>query len=232
MPSRQELSLPEEIMLLALHDEKGTTGIESMYEYAIGGAVLAELLMRERLRLDNTKKKHVRLASAKPVGDPLLNECLMKVQKAKRPATPDTWVSKFAGTKRLKHRLALRLCDRGILRADEDKILLIFSRKIYPEIDPKPERELVERLREAIFTEKNDLDSRTVVLVSLAHSASLLTMAFDKKDLKGRKTRIEQIIEGDALGEATQEAIEAVQAAIFVACILPAITTTVITTTT
>ena len=28
MPSRQELSLPEEIMLLALHDEKGTTGIE------------------------------------------------------------------------------------------------------------------------------------------------------------------------------------------------------------
>jgi len=71
-----------------------------------------------------------------------------------------------------------------------------------------------------------------VVLVSLAHSAGLLPMAFEKKDLKARKARIERILAGDALAAATQEAIEAVQAAIFVAVILPAITTTVITTTT
>jgi len=83
----------------------------------------------------------------------------------------------------------------------------------------------VERLRQAIFSDGNDLAPRTVALISLAHRAGLLTNAFNKKDLKGRKRRIEGIINGEATGQATKEAIEAVQAAVFVACILPVITT-------
>ena len=48
---------------------------------------------------------------------------------------------------------------------------------------------------------------------------------FDKKELKARKDRIERVVEGNAMAEATKEAIEAVQAAIMVAVILPTITT-------
>jgi len=223
------LSLPEEIMLLALHDEEGTIEMGSMYAYAIGGAVLAELLMRDRVHLDSSKKRSVHLVNAKPLGDPLLDDCLTKIQESRKQAAAQTWVANFANLKDLKHRLAMRLCDRGILRADEDKILLLFSRRIYPEVDPKPEKEMAERLRQAIFTEDDHLDTRTVVLVSLAHSAGLLKMVFDKKDLKGRTERIERIINGDATGQATKQAIEAVQAAIFVTCIMPAITTASVT---
>ena len=149
MTRKDSLSLPEEIMLLALHDDKGTTGIESMYQYAIGGAVLTELVMRGRVRLDTSKKKWVHLVNAKPTGDPLLDECLTKLSDAKKPARAQTWVSRFAGVKNLKHRLAEGLCDRGILRADRDKVMLLLSRRIYPEIDPAPERALVVNAREA-----------------------------------------------------------------------------------
>lgn len=225
MTREATLSLPEEIMLLALHDEKGTTGLESMYQYAIGGAALAELLMRERIRIDTSRKKQVGVINAKPLGDPLLDECLTKLVEARKPAAAQTWVARFAGVKNLKHLLAERLCDRGILRADKDKVMLLFSRRTYPEIDPEPEQALVERLRQAIFTENNHLDPRTVVLVALANSASLLNNVFDKKDLKARKDRIARVVEGDAMAEATKEAIEAVQAAIMVAVILPTITT-------
>lgn len=224
MTQDDSLSLPEEVMLLALHDEKGTTGMESMYQYAIGGAALAELLMRKRIRLDTSKKKQVHLVSAKPIGDPFLDACLSKLSNAKKPAAAQTWVSRFAGVKNLKHLLAEGLCDRGILRANKDKVMLIFSRRIYPEIDPQPEKALVERLRQAIFTENNHLDPRTVVLVALADSAGLLKNVFDKKDLKARKERIARIVEGDAMAEATKEAIEAIQAAIMVAVIVPTIT--------
>lgn len=225
MTREATLSLPEEIMLLALHDEKGTTGLESMYQYAIGGAALAELLMRERIRVDTSRKKQVHVINAKPLGDPLLDECLTKLVEARKPAAAQTWVARFAGVKNLKHLLAERLCDRGILRADKDKVMLLFSRRTYPEIDPEPEQALVERLRHAIFTEDNHLDPRTVVLVALANSASLLNNVFDKKDLKARKDRIARVVEGDAMAEATKEAIEAVQAAVMVAVILPTITT-------
>ena len=228
MTARQsKLALHEEIILLALRDEEGTTETGSMYAYATGGALLAELLLRDRIAVDGSrKKKLVNIVNAKPISDPLVDECLTKIREAKKRAPVETWVSRFAGLKELKHRIAERLCEQGILRADRDKVLLIFARRIYPEIDPTPEKELIGRLREAIFTDTNHLDPRTLVLVSLASSADLLKSVFDKKDLKGRRQRIEKIINGEVMGEATQQAIAAVQAALFVTCILPTILTT------
>lgn len=228
-PRQGRLALHEEIMLLALRDEEGTTEAGTMYTYAIGGTLLAELLLHERVAVDgSTNKKLVNIVNAKPLDHPLLDDCLTRIRVAKKRASVRTWVSRLAGTKDLKHRIAQQLCEQGILRAASDKVLLIFSRRTYPEIDPVPEKELIGRLREAIFTDTDHLDPRTVILVSLASSTGLLKTAFDKKDLKVRKQRIERIVNGEVIGEATQQAIAAVQAALFVTCFVP----TMITTTT
>lgn len=221
------LGLHEEILLLALRDEAGTIEMGSLYQYAIGGAALAELLLRERIGIEGSgKKRLVRLRNAKPIGEALLDECLERIRDAKRPAAPDRWVARFAGLKQLRDRVARGLCRRGVLRADEEKLLLIFSRETYPEVDPEPERRLVERLRDAIFGDARDLDPRTVVLVSLAKSADLLKAVFDKRELKGRQARMEQIIQNEATGRATKKAIEAVQAALMVATVVPVVVTT------
>jgi Golgi phosphoprotein 3 len=226
MTIQSTLFLHEEVMLLALRDEEGTIASGTMYQYAIGAAILSELLLNQRIALDESKKKKlVNLISSTPLGNPLIDQCLEKIGNAKRRASLQTWVSRFAGVKNLKHRVAQQLCDRGILRASEDKILLLFTRKIYPEINPEPERRLIERLRQAIFTDSRDIDPRTVVLVSLADSTGLLKEAFDKKKLKSRKARIKEISNGEITGKAAKEAIEAIQAAVMVACIMPAVMT-------
>jgi Golgi phosphoprotein 3 len=224
MRKGNSLYLHEEIMLLALRDKEGTIFSGTMYNFAIGGAVLAELLMEKRIDIEALKKrKYARVLSPAPLGDPLIDECLAKLAGAKRRAQLQTWVSKFANTKNLKHRVAERLAQRWILRVDEDKVLGIFTRKNYPEVDPRPERELIERLRRAIFSDGGEIDPRTVVLLSLASSADLLKLVFDKKQLKSRKTRIEQVVNGELTGKATKEAIQAMQAAVMVACVVPAI---------
>ena len=227
MGRNDSLYLHEEILLLSLRDDKGTIAAGSMYQYAIGGAVLAELLLGGRLRIETVKKKPmVTLADSTPIGDPIVDECLEKVRTSKRRAVAQTWVSRFAGLKSLKHRVAEGLCDRGILREEDAKILLVFTRKTYPELNPAPERELVERLRQAIFTDTDDIEPRTVVVASLANSAGVLTAVFDKKELKGRKDRIEKIVNGEIAGKATQEAIQAMQTAVMIATIVPTIITT------
>ena len=126
------------------------------------------------------------------------------------------WVSRFAHVKKLKHKLAKQLCKRGILRSDEDKVLLVFSRKIYPEINPEPERQIMGRLRDAIFTDTDQVEPRTTVLLSLAKSTGVLKANFDKKKLKTRKDRIDRIINGEVTGKATKEAIDAMNAAVMV----------------
>ncbi|MBN2594207.1 MAG: GPP34 family phosphoprotein [Sedimentisphaerales bacterium] len=222
------LFLHEEILLLALRDVEGTIASGgTLYQYAIGAALLAELLLSKRIEVEQSgRKKLVNPVSPTPLGEPLIDECLEKVVNAKRRAVLQTWVSRFASIKNLKHRVARQLCRRGILRADEDKVLLIFTRKIYPEVDPGPERELIRRLEHAIFTETRDIDPRTVVLLSLADSTGLLKVVFDKKLLKTRKVRIKQIVNGEITGKAATEAIQAMQTAVMVACIMPAMMTT------
>ena len=47
MSDRENLHLHEQLMLLALRDEKGTLESKaSMYSFALGGALLAELSLR------------------------------------------------------------------------------------------------------------------------------------------------------------------------------------------
>jgi hypothetical protein len=213
----KRLCLHEEITLLALRNQSRTLASGTDYQYAIGGAILAELLLEGRVTIETKgKKKFLRLASSKPIGDPIIDECLQKVVDAKRRAQLRMWVSRFARVKKLRQKVARQLCKRGILRSEEEKVLLVFTRKIYPEINPEPERDIMDRLREAIFTDTDQVEPHTAVLLSLAKSTGVLKANFDKKKLKSRKDRIERIINGEVTGKATKEAIDAMKAATMV----------------
>ena len=228
MGTQDTLFLHEEITLLALQEEKGTFALEAKYLYAIGAAILAELLLSNLISVEEMKKKLVNPISTTPIGAPVIDECLEKITSAKRRASLRDWVLRFARMTDFKHRVASQLCSRGILQATEDKVLFIFKRKLYSQINPQPRKNLVERLRLAIFTDTGDVEPRTVILVSLMNSAGLLEMVFNKKDLKDRETRIEQIINGEATGPAAKEAIAAMQTAVMATVIMP-ITVTQIT---
>lgn len=225
MTSPDDLFLHEQVMLLVLRDEEGTVEFGADYRHALGGAMLAELLLVERLAVEaEGDKKLARVVSDEPTGDALLDECLGMVAESK-PRTLEDWVGRFSNTKDLKHRVARRLCQRGILRADEASVLLIFTRKVYPEIDPAPEQAIIERMRSAIFDEDTEVDPMTAILISVARGARLLRFVFEDTGLKARRERIEQIVNGELTGQATKQALEAMHAAVMVAIMIPAITT-------
>lgn len=223
MNKPQNLFLYEELLLLALKDEEGTFE-GGFLEHVIAASILAELLLENRIEISSSDKDKVVVVSSKPLGDPIIDECLETMCQEKKPASLKTWIYRFAGLKELRHRIARQLCERGILRADEDKILWIFTRKIYPEVNHMPENQIIERLRNAIFGNQNDVDPRTVVLISLARNAHVLNRPFGKKEIAERKERIDQIVKGDVTGNAANEVIAACQAAMMVATIIPAVT--------
>ena len=220
MSDRTELHLHEQLMLLALRDEKGTLESKAtMYGYALGGAMLAELSLRGKIRIGDDKKAFVDLIDRSPLGEPVLDECLDKVANAKRRARATTWVQRFAQVKRLRHRVAQGLCRQGILRDDEDKILLFFTRRLYPTIDPVPERRLVDRLRDVIFGDSTPADDDTVIVVALANATGLLPIHFDRKDLRRRKRHLKRLTEGNMAGAAAQQAVLAAQQAAIAAVV-------------
>jgi hypothetical protein len=227
MNSLNSLHLYEAILLLALRDKTGTFFSSTHYQFAIAGAILAELMLLKNVAMDG---KYLHFSNRRMTGDLLLDECIDKIKTAKRHARIETWISRFANIKKLKHRVAEQLCQKGILQADEDKVLLIFTRKIYPELNPEPEHRIVNELYQAIFSDSEDIDPKTIILLSLAKQANLLTSTFNKKDLKTREGRMERIINGEITGQATKEAIQAMQAVVMVTCVLPAIMTSAVVT--
>ena len=213
MSDPTDLHLHEQLMLLALRDDKGSLESKaSMYSFALGGAILAELSIAGRIRVAPGKKPLVDLVDKSPLGEPVLDECLEKVATAKRRAKAVTWVQRFANIKHLRHRVAQGLCRKGILRDSEDKVLLFFTRKLYPTIDPRPERRLVDRLRKAVFND-SPADPQTAIVAALANAAGLLAVHFDRKDLRRRKRHLKSITESTPAGTAAQQAVRAAEQA-------------------
>ena len=227
MIDRPELWLQEEVLLLALKEDKGTPH-SSMYSIAMGGAMLAELLLNERLVLEEKPRKKplkpgkkpaylVAVDNPKQLADPVLDECLHRVVTSKKPRSPQDWVTRFGQLKDLKRRVAVGLCRKGILREREDRILVLFRRTAYPTLDGAPERRVVDRLQDAVAGDSMDLDARTAVLAALANGTGILKHVLGKDLVKQRKDRIQEIGEGDIVGEATKAAVQAAQAAVVAA---------------
>ena len=227
MNDRPELWLQEEVLLLALKDDKGTPH-SSMYSIAMGGAMLAELLLSERLVLDEKPRKKplkpgkkpaylVAVDNPKQLADPVLDECLHRVVTSKKARSPQDWVTRFGQLKDSKRRVAVGLCRKGILREREDRILVLFRRTAYPTLDGAPERRVVDRRQDAVAGDSMELDARTAVLVALANGTGILKHVLGKDLVKQRKDRIKEIGEGDIVGEATRAAVQAAQAAVIAA---------------
>lgn len=226
--------LHEEILLLALKDDSGKIDWQAgMYRFVMAGALIAELLMDGRIAItgdEGGKKKRLHVVEAGHHADPVLDDALQTLAGSDRDRDLQYWVRKLAHLKDLRDKTAGQLCRRGILAEETGRILFVFPTTRYPERDPEPERQLIARLEAAIFGEE-EVDVRTAVLVSLTHKAGLLGIPFAGKALRRRKRRIEDIVSGEAVGQATGDAIQSVQAAMTMVAIMPAITAASCTTT-
>jgi hypothetical protein len=211
------LRLHHELLLLALHDDKGTIAFAQMLDIGLAGGMLGELLLDGRVELRPEGRKGrplVTVVSRATFGDPVLDEGLRRLAEAKRRGSPQATVGSLSRIKGLRARTATALCRKGILRENEDRVLLLFKRRVYPTVDAAPERALVERVRRAVDEPGSEVDPRTALLVQLARSTGALGAIYSRKELKERKARLESLKpEAGPGAEATQAAIEAAQAA-------------------
>lgn len=218
MSMATNLFLHEEALLLALNDKTGRTVSGSWCQQALAGGVLAELIQGGRVRLVAKGKKHLVVpADRAPVGDPVIDEAARRIHESSKQRTLTDWVAKIADTRRLKHRVAEGLCQRGVLRTVNDKVLFLFPRRSYPEVDPEPEREVVERLRTAVLMDARDIGERTQALLSVAEGTGLVKRVLTKSERTRRKKRLERLVQGDVLRSATKAAVERAGAAAVVA---------------
>src|SRR5690606_5001813 len=116
--------------------------------------------------------------------EPLLDESLGRMHQRSRHLPLRSWVQKFGGARGLRRRVAAGLERHGVLRAEEAPFLLFFSRTAYRQVDPGVRKALVQRVLGAITSDADEVDARTVILVSLAKSTGVLKSALGAKTVR------------------------------------------------
>jgi hypothetical protein len=194
-----ELSLAEEITLLSLDDRTGQT-ICSYSTYALSAAILAELILLQRLAVEGDVVHVIDLAS---VDDSLLDEAAATVASSGGNLN---WLIRSSLAENQCTRVLNRLVDRGILDRIEKKALGLFRYRRYPAHDGTAETELRARLRSAVL-EQTTPDARTRALLGLANAAGLCETFLSTQERIGSAKRITELAANDPVSEALFRAI-------------------------
>ncbi|NXY94069.1 GPP34 family phosphoprotein [Streptomyces sp. BR123] len=215
------ITLAEEIMLLSLDDESGSTKQRQAAGWAVAGGILLELVLAGRVSVAG---KHLELTDTTPTGDHLLDSRTALIEtwlhgRKKRRVTE--WLTKDQA-KAVGAALE-SLCKRGVVLEEKHKALGVFPIRRYPAADGTVEAELRERLR-AVVLGGAEPDTRTAGLIALIHSAKLHRLAFPDSPRKQVAARMAEVVVGQWAAESVHAAIRDMQAAMVAVTVVTAAT--------
>ncbi|MFF8554222.1 GPP34 family phosphoprotein [Streptomyces sp. NPDC015501] len=122
------LTLPEELLLLALDTERGKPLCSRAYlRYGVAGAVLAELELQGRIREERGRVRVVNpLGPAHPLLAPLLGTLGAPAKKNRflSNTSPRVWIRQYGRNTEESH--LAHLVERGLLRRESRRFLGVF----------------------------------------------------------------------------------------------------------
>ena len=215
--------IAEDLLLLLTNDETGKlVASASEVDVALGGALLVELTLMQRLDLagpsEQVRKGHLVVRDASATSDPLLDEALAMVgeKQGKKPQNVVTALGK-----RVRVRLCITgLAGRGLLRAESGKVLGIFPCHNWPAQDATHEdsarADLLTALRNAMAPDPRTgaLISRLLALNAVHKAVDPAAAGLSKREMNANAKRIAG---GDWASDAVRHAIDSMNAAVIAA---------------
>lgn len=219
------LSLAEELMLLALRDDKGSVlfSASTALPYGLSGAVLLDLLFQEKITI---KENKVKSTTSKLPDEEILKETLTLIRNSTKERKLQYWVQHIhSKIKKLDKRVTNGLVEKGILKHEEAKVLWVFSVDRYPTLDAVPELEIRRKIKNVVLN-RHEPAEREIALISLVKACELVNEVFEKGERKQAKKRIKEIIEDEAVGKAVSQVVQEITTAVMTVIIASTAATT------
>ena len=178
-------TLPQALLLLALHDEKGTIHPAAYLgiDHGLRGAVLAELQLQKLVQTRKTGGVRMRMPP-EPLQDPLLDRALEVLRDdASNPGRVSDWLglleARISDVRRLTR---IPLTKRGILEAQEvDRDFGMRDDTHFPMVDGRLEAKIVQAVRRGVQAGPGKVGRRVGHLIALIDATNLVRNVFDKE---------------------------------------------------
>jgi hypothetical protein len=187
------LTLPEELMLLALDDNQGvvTQNARAPLKLGLISAALTELTLTGKLRVDDFG--NVIAAPPAPTGDALLDRIVNRVAQTAPPRPTHYWLQALNNqTRDAEDLVRQKLVHRGALRVEESRKFFIVRELRFPQQNGGFEQNTRSRLRDVVINNQPP-DDRTMALVGLVKMCNLIEAAFPFTDWTHARQRIDQL---------------------------------------
>jgi golgi phosphoprotein 3 len=214
-------SLAEELFLISIHEKKHSLSFSSNYEvdYALAGALLAELLLLEKIRINEDGRVEVNPAS--DTDDPILEIVLKKLKKEKKLRKINFWIRVFGqDQKKIKEQIIENLIQKKIFTAKKKKFLWI-PYKEYAQQDTTAKFFSKEMLRLVVFAREKSGD-QAIILLSLVRACNLLDHLFTVDEIAAAKTRVNELVKNETVGNSVMETIQEISDAAAIAVLAAA----------
>jgi hypothetical protein len=209
-----ELRLSEELLVVALNQKTGTIAPfkPMVFKYTLAAAVLQELFIRQKLKLDEDL---VKVIDREPPGDVILDKALKMVTDSQKEKKVQQWISKLGGkSKEFKKILVEGLVNKSVLRhLDEDEPPGAFSRKIirFRIWHDRPFVRLHKQLHDILVYGKEP-DSKSLRLIGLIDACKLTPNIFkDKKERETAAIRVQKLSDDDVFKKGVKSAVNTVR---------------------
>lgn len=207
------LTLAEQLLLLALDDESGKLLPlpDRALDYALAGAILADLTRVKRIRVE---RDNIEILDSSPVESSPEDFGLLDLIQADVRSLRGA-LSHLAGESHgLRKRLIEQLVEKGVLREENKEFLWVFHFSRYPLADPTAESAVKQRLRNRIRMREIPTSEKEHVLISLVHVCQLENLLLSEKEQEQYRERINEICQNDRIGKAVMDCLEEIQKAI------------------
>ncbi len=210
--TNQERLLAEDLLLLAFDPETGRqhSSLSVQLPAAIGGALLLELALRERLRIE----VDVPRASSRATGDPLLDEVAQQLRDGPRRRKLKAWVRKVGTTAR-RDQVRDRLVAKRLLATEEQRILGLFTRTRVTLVDPGETERLAASVRAVLGGDRPE-DDRTMVLAAVVGGTAIVDKLVPRAERRQARERAKELAADSPVAEAVRDVIRDTQAALMV----------------
>ncbi|MBI1181861.1 MAG: MFS transporter [Alphaproteobacteria bacterium] len=195
----EAISLIEELLLLTLEDPGGEfDNVPDVYlTCGVAGGALMDLALRGRIDSD---LRELWVADATPTGDPILDSVLAEVAAEPQRLDARAWIARLSPRAMAMRDAALaRLCERGILRRDDQRFLWVMHDRRYPVVAGHERPEAKRRILALLFNDEIP-DPADVALVGLAQACFVFERIFTPAQLREVRPRIEQLSRLDLIG--------------------------------
>lgn len=217
-----ESALIDDVMLLALDEARGTVpaAVRRRLDCALRGAIVMELALRGRIRLDGDDAI---VADPAPTGDELLDEA--RAGLGGRRARGIQHLVRALPVKKLRERVLQRLVTAGALAHQRRRILGVIPADRYPVWDGARRAALAGTIQDAVLGE-GSVDGATAARVGLVRAAGALGRLFPREERREAERRAARLTAGDLVGEAVDRTIAAMNAAVIASVVAATVAAT------